>query len=454
MTDRSKTVVLLIDWDNLEICHKRDAPGTDVDLNAVIALAQSYGTLVSARAYAEWNNAAERMMVYKSGIEPVFAPVMETPDRDRRGSDSGFIRKSLADTVMVADGMDLLWTVAPDVMVLVTSDKDMIPLARIAKQRGAAVVILGSDLTAIPLVEISNVFITYRQLLRELDRTTELNAPAGRAPARERRSVRETRRPSSEIGAARIGHAERPSPRVALAAPPPPAAATPAAPAAPPPAAEPAPAAVATSPEAADSTTVIGPDGAPRRRRRRGGRSRGRGTGTGLDGADTLVDTSEEPAAEDAGAAATEVSGLDTGEEVAVPVAAAEPTPAPKPVRSSPTRRTPLAARSAPSFSDFGVPTPPAAPAASSPPEGPIAVSSPPEPAVALPNASTSDREESSTVEAVGQPTAGPPPGGDITAESAPADPPSTEAAVDETPPVRPVRRRRTRAAVAESKAG
>src|SRR5215216_4646069 len=199
VTDRSKTVVMLIDWDNLQICHSRDAPGTELDLQALIALAQSYGTLVSARAYAEWNLLAERLAVYKAGIEPVFAPVMRVEGSPREG-------KSLADTVMVADGVDLLWTVAPDVFVLATSDKDMIPLARIAKQRGAAVVILGSDLTAIPLVEISNVFITYRQLLRELDRVSELEAPAGRAPARERR-LREARRPASEAygGPAQIG---------------------------------------------------------------------------------------------------------------------------------------------------------------------------------------------------------------------------------------------------------
>ena len=40
VTDRSKTVVMLIDWDNLQICHSRDAPGTELDLQALIALAQ------------------------------------------------------------------------------------------------------------------------------------------------------------------------------------------------------------------------------------------------------------------------------------------------------------------------------------------------------------------------------------------------------------------------------
>src|SRR4051812_11809530 len=228
VTDRSKTVVMLIDWDNLQICHSRDAPGTELDLQALIALAQSYGTLVSARAYAEWNLLAERLAVYKAGIEPVFAPVMRVEGSPREG-------KSLADTVMVADGVDLLWTVAPDVFVLATSDKDMIPLARIAKQRGAAVVVLGSDLTAIPLVEMSNVFITYRQLLRELDRVSELEAPVGRAPARERR-LRESRRPSSEpyggglgsgaIATGPIGAGSRVAPRPAAF----PAAPTPAAP--------------------------------------------------------------------------------------------------------------------------------------------------------------------------------------------------------------------------------
>jgi len=296
VTDRSKTVVMLIDWDNLQICHSRDAPGTELDLQALIALAQSYGTLVSARAYAEWNLLSERLAVYKAGIEPVFAPVMRPEGSPREG-------KSLADTVMVADGVDLLWTVAPDVFVLATSDKDMIPLARIAKQRGAAVVVLGSDLTAIPLVEMSNVFITYRQLLRELDRVSELEAPMGRAPARERR-LRESRRPSSEpyggglgsgaLGAGPIGAGGRTSSRssgIAASAPPPlapsrtprrrydetPPAAAPAevdralpAPAAPTPLGEDVP---------SDDSGVATGEVGPRRRRRRGGRGRRTGLG-------------------------------------------------------------------------------------------------------------------------------------------------------------------------------
>ena len=51
----------------------------------------------------------------------------------------------------------------------------MIPLVRLVKQRGTEVVVVGSDLTAVPLVEMANHFITYRQLIgdREEDRERE-----------------------------------------------------------------------------------------------------------------------------------------------------------------------------------------------------------------------------------------------------------------------------------------
>src|SRR5207249_2406364 len=145
---------------------------------AVMALAQSYGTVIVARAYAEWNHLTERLTTYKAGIEPAFAPVLRT---DSRGGNGG--GKSLADTVIVADGVDLLWRMSPDVMVLATSDKDLIPLVRLAKQRGSQVVVVGSDLTAVQLVELANYFVTYRQLVgdfqpeRERERLQERELP-------------------------------------------------------------------------------------------------------------------------------------------------------------------------------------------------------------------------------------------------------------------------------------
>src|SRR5260370_3311832 len=187
MIERSRRVVLLIDYDNLQICASRDTPGRDLQLTPVVQLAQRYGTVIMARAYAEWNLSTERLAVYKAGIEPAFAPVLRT-ESDRSG-------KSLADTVMVAEGMDMLWTLSPDVVVLVTSDKDLIPLVRVAKQRGAFVVVLGSDFTAIPLREMADDHVTYRQLVTDASGRFATEAGPGRQPAAlpepARRRVRE-----------------------------------------------------------------------------------------------------------------------------------------------------------------------------------------------------------------------------------------------------------------------
>ena len=175
MIERSRRVVLLIDYDNLQICASRDTPGRDLQLPPVVQLAQRYGTVILARAYAEWNLSTERLAVYKAGIEPAFAPVLRT-ESDRSG-------KSLADTVMVAEGMDMLWTLSPDVVVLATSDKDLIPLVRVAKQRGAFVVVLGSDFTAIPLREMADEHLTYRQLITDATGRFATEAGPGRQPA-------------------------------------------------------------------------------------------------------------------------------------------------------------------------------------------------------------------------------------------------------------------------------
>ncbi|MDQ6670442.1 MAG: NYN domain-containing protein, partial [Chloroflexota bacterium] len=189
MIERSRRVVLLIDYDNLQICASRDTPGRDLQLPPVVQFAQRYGTVILARAYAEWNLSTERLGVYKAGIEPAFAPVLRT-ESDRSG-------KSLADTVMVAEGMDMLWTLSPDVVVLATSDKDLIPLVRVAKQRGAFVVVLGSDFTAIPLREMADEHVTYKQLITDSQgryvteagparQPAALPDPARRRPTRER----------------------------------------------------------------------------------------------------------------------------------------------------------------------------------------------------------------------------------------------------------------------------
>ena len=301
MNERSRRVVLLIDYDNLQICASRDTPGRDLQLTPVVQLAQRYGTVILARAYAEWNLSTERLAVYKAGIEPAFAPVLRT-ESDRSG-------KSLADTVMVAEGMDMLWTLSPDVVVLATSDKDLIPLVRVAKQRGAFVVVLGSDFTAIPLREMADEHITYRQCITDASGRLATEAGPGRQPAAlpEPARRRRDRNGRERAAAATAAPAATPSPRPEREqAPPPPRVEREQAP---PAAADPvAPVAAGA---AGDPESQVG----TRRRRRRGSRRRlerltpgGEATAAGepSNGAAPTTEPAEVPA---------EVEEIEEGEE-------------------------------------------------------------------------------------------------------------------------------------------
>jgi hypothetical protein len=413
MTERPRRVVLLIDYDNLQICASRDTPGRDLQLTPVVQLAQRYGTVILARAYAEWNLSTERLAVYKAGIEPAFAPVLRT-ESDRSG-------KSLADTVMVAEGMDMLWTLSPDVVVLATSDKDLIPLVRVAKQRGAHVVVLGSDFTAIPLREMADDHVTYRQLVTETGGRFATEAGPARQPAALPEPAR--RRARDRAGRDRVSTpppvtqpSAAPRPEREPAAPPPAAPATPSA-------AEPV-APVTGSVGEADAQV------GGRRRRRRGSRRRaerlgqlGETVSTGEGGApEATVEEAEITPTTSAAEVAQASGGTVEAETVeapadefdqpapepaaepaAKPVEPAEPAPAPRERRRRTRRVTAAAAEPAPSPPATPTPesaevagaaaTPPAETAEHPPAAAPTASEAPPQsadispaPAPAAPN--------------------------------------------------------------------
>jgi uncharacterized LabA/DUF88 family protein len=159
-------VAIFIDWDNLVISNYADRGSNRPDLEVLIRRAQQYGTVVIARAYAEWNVTADRLEVYKAGIEPIYAPVFHA-DRDLSGQTTR--GKSLADPVMVTDCIDFLHLL-PQIgtYVLVTGDKDMVPVVRLARLRGRRVVIIGPDYVANVLQQVSDEFIPYRFLLAQV----------------------------------------------------------------------------------------------------------------------------------------------------------------------------------------------------------------------------------------------------------------------------------------------
>jgi uncharacterized LabA/DUF88 family protein len=158
-------VALFIDWDNLVISNYADRGVNRPDLEIIVRKAQQYGTLVVARAYAEWQVLVDRLEVYKAGVEPIYAPVFHSG-----GDLSGQMGrgKSLADPIMVTDCIDFLHLL-PTVgtYVLVTGDKDMMPVVRLAKMRGRRVIVIGPDYVANVLQQVCDEFVPYRILLAQ-----------------------------------------------------------------------------------------------------------------------------------------------------------------------------------------------------------------------------------------------------------------------------------------------
>ena len=85
-----------------------------------------------------------------------------------------------------------------------TSDKDILPLARLARLRGTRTVVVGSDRTALPLRRLADEYVTYRDMVRRYGRA-RAEQPARRAWSH----CRGTRAPSCAGPACSASHPRR-----------------------------------------------------------------------------------------------------------------------------------------------------------------------------------------------------------------------------------------------------
>ena len=198
-------VALFIDWDNLAISIAADLGGATPDLKRIVQKAQDFGTILVARAYAEWQMTSDRLSVYRAGVEPVYAPTFRfEPDpvgQPPRG-------KSLADPCLVADCVDCLHLFPQlTTYVMVSGDKDLIPVVRLAQLRGKQVIVIGPDYAAGVLREMADQFISYRQLIEDVEPQPAAAEVARRGPSRPTRRHLPTRE-----AAGGGGRGSRPSP--------------------------------------------------------------------------------------------------------------------------------------------------------------------------------------------------------------------------------------------------
>jgi len=82
MFDEKKHVAVFIDWDNLMISIAADMGGAAPDIRRIIQRVQEFGTILVARAYAEWQVTSDRLNVYRAGVEPVYCTARSCPAED------------------------------------------------------------------------------------------------------------------------------------------------------------------------------------------------------------------------------------------------------------------------------------------------------------------------------------------------------------------------------------
>ncbi len=416
------SVAVFIDWDNFAIGLREEMPDRPPDLGPVLRWVRQLGPVAVCRAYGEWRDAAERLAVYSAGVEVVYAPVLPLASAAARPNGG----KSLADTEMAVDCVDFLHLI-PEIatLVIVSSDKDLIPILRFAQRRGLRVFVVGSDRTAGALRDQSDDYVTYRTLLEQEGEA--ITTPPVRP---------------MEVPPGRFARAPRLTPARSMLA-------------------TPTAENTESSTTKADTGSAAGPSRATLRRRR-GRRRRGGGTGTATPAASAAAPPAPPEVAErepdpamvapppdDAAASApdeTEPSSADSAAAAAVAAAPSEPAPSEAAEESRPA----LKVLPGESLSRLKGPAPAAEPAPETPAEeaAPVAEAAAPAPA----EESAEAPAEPAVVELVAPPAAdgAPPSSNGTTAEedtttAAQADGAAKAPAAEEKKAKTTTRRRSTR---------
>jgi uncharacterized LabA/DUF88 family protein len=165
---KGSDVAVFIDFENIYIA-TREKYKANPKFEDVMERCGTYGRVVIARAYADWYQFSRvTNALYANGIEPRYVPTYYYGDENHEG-DRGAIKNS-ADIHLVIDAMRTLFDY-PNIRiyVLVTGDRDFIPLVNTIRQHGKRVIVIGvAESTSSHLAQSADEFIFYHQLAEDI----------------------------------------------------------------------------------------------------------------------------------------------------------------------------------------------------------------------------------------------------------------------------------------------
>lgn len=165
LSDRGD-VAVFIDFENIYIS-VRNRYDANPNFESIMELSQRYGRVTVTRAYADWYRYPRvTNALYANGIEPMYVP---TYHYDRDEGRVGRAIKNSVDMHLCIDMMKTLYMYGNiATYVLVTGDRDFIPLINAVRQHGKRTVVIGvAQATASHLVQAADEFLYYHQVVDE-----------------------------------------------------------------------------------------------------------------------------------------------------------------------------------------------------------------------------------------------------------------------------------------------
>lgn len=162
--DKKIDVAVFVDFENIYIS-VRNKYDVNPNFESIMDKCLEYGRVTIARAYADWYRYPRiTNALYANSIEPIYVP---TYYYDRDQGRTGKAIKNSVDIHLCIDAMRTLYTHPTiDAYVLITGDRDFIPLVNAIRQNGKQAIVVGvAEAASSHLAQSADEFMFYRQLL-------------------------------------------------------------------------------------------------------------------------------------------------------------------------------------------------------------------------------------------------------------------------------------------------
>lgn len=159
-----KDVAVFIDFENIYVS-VRDKLDTNPNFEIIMDRCNELGRVILARAYADWYRYPRiTSALYANNIEPMYVP---TYYYDKDAGRTGRPIKNSVDMNLCIEAMRTLFTMPGlSTFVLITGDRDFIPLVNSIRQQGKDVIIIGvGGAASSHLAQSADEFIFYEHLI-------------------------------------------------------------------------------------------------------------------------------------------------------------------------------------------------------------------------------------------------------------------------------------------------